>query len=157
MKNQILPLALSALAFASTSRGSATPTQSTNSTPSFCGVDARMLRFPDVSASQIAFVYAGDIWVAPKNGGDALRLSSPTGEESFPRFSPDGSQIAFSGNYDGNMDVYVIPSTGGLPRRLTFHGAPDRMVGWYPDGKSILFATTRSSEKDRFSQLYKIS
>src|SRR5262247_3536002 len=67
-----------------------------------CGVDARMLRYPDVSATQIAFVYAGDIWVAPKKGGLALRLSSPKGEESVPRFSPDGSQIAFSGNYDGN-------------------------------------------------------
>src|SRR6266404_4028987 len=126
-------------------------------TPSTCGINARMLRYPDVSATQIAFVYAGDIWVAPKTGGAALRLSSPKGEESFPRFSPDGSQIAFSGNYDGNMDLYVVPSTGGLPRRLTFHGAPDRMLGWYPDGKSILFATTRTSEKDRFNQLYKIS
>src|SRR5579864_3637125 len=73
-----------------------------------CGVDARMLRFPDVSATQIAFVYAGDIWVAPKSGGEAVRLSSPKGEETFPRFSPDGSQIAFSGNYDGNIDIYVV-------------------------------------------------
>src|SRR6187549_4012410 len=97
-------------------------------------VDARMLRYPDVSATQIAFVYAGDIWVAPKAGGDALRLSSPRGEESFPRFSPDGGQIAFSGNYDGNTDIYVVPSTGGLPKRLTYHGAPDRMLEWYPDG-----------------------
>src|SRR6266478_2511778 len=132
-------------------------TTSKSASASACGVDARMLRYPDVSATQIAFVYAGDIWVAPKTGGAALRLSSPKGEESFPRFSPDGSQIAFSGNYDGNMDLYVIPSVGGLPRRLTFHGSPDRMLGWYPDGKSILFSTTRTSEKDRFNQLYKIS
>ncbi len=127
----------------------------TNS-PSACGVAARMLRYPDVSATQIAFVYAGDIWVAPKTGGPALRLSSPKGEESFPRFSPDGSQIAFSGNYDGNLDIYAIPATGGLPKRLTFHGDPDRMLEWYPDGKSILFATSRTSEKDRFNQLYRI-
>jgi tricorn protease len=126
-------------------------------TASPCGVDARMLRYPDVSATQIAFVYAGDIWVAPKTGGDAMRLSSPRGEESFPRFSPDGSQIAFTGNYDGNEDIYVIPSTGGLPKRLTFHGAPDRMLEWYPDGKSILFASTRTSEKDRFNKLFKMS
>src|ERR1041384_357884 len=124
---------------------------------STCGVDARMLRYPDVSATQIAFVYAGDIWVAPKAGGDALRLSSPKGEESFPRFSPDGSKIAFSGNYDGNMDVYVVPANGGLPKRLTYHGAPDRMLEWYPDGKSILFASSRTSEKDRFNKLFKIS
>src|SRR6266581_406065 len=129
----------------------------TTKSASACGVDARMLRYPDVSATQIAFVYAGDIWVAPKSGGEALRLSSPKGEELFPRFSPDGTQIAFSGNYDGNTDLYVVPATGGLPKRLTYHGAPDRMLEWYPDGKSILFATTRTSEKDRFNQLYKIS
>jgi tricorn protease len=121
------------------------------------GIDARMLRYPDVSSTQIAFVYAGDIWVAPKAGGEAERLSSPKGEESFPRFSPDGSQIAFTGDYDGNMDVYVMPVSGGLPKRLTYHGAPDRMLEWYPDGKSILFASPRASEKDRFNQLYKMS
>src|SRR6266498_1102485 len=85
------------------------------------GIDARMMRYPDVSATQIVFSYAGDIWVAPKSGGLAERLSSPRGEEIFPRFSPDGSQIAFSGNYDGNLDIYVVPAIGGLPRRLTFH------------------------------------
>ncbi len=121
------------------------------------GVDARMLRYPDVSATQIAFVYAGDIWVAPKTGGEAMRLSSPKGEESFPRFSPDGTQIAFSGDYDGNLDIYVVPATGGLPKRLTYHGDPDRMLEWYPDGKSILFASSRTSEKDRFNKLFKIS
>ena len=67
-------------------------------------LDARMMRYPDVSATHIAFVYAGDIWVVPKSGGEAVRLSSPRGEESFPKFSPDGSLIAFSGNYDGNTD-----------------------------------------------------
>jgi tricorn protease len=134
-----------------------TRAQAQTNSATACGVDARMLRYPDVSATQIAFVYAGDIWVAPKTGGPALRLSSPKGEESFPRFSPDGAQIAFSGNYDGNTDIYVVPSTGGLPKRLTYHGDPDRILGWYPDGKSILFATTRTSEKDRFNKLYRIS
>src|SRR5262245_7736841 len=90
-------------------------------------VDARMFRYPAVSAQDIAFVYAGDIWVVPKTGGTATRLSSPRGEEMFPRFSPDGASIAFTGNYDGNQDIYVIPTGGGLPRRLTFHGAPDRV------------------------------
>ena len=71
-------------------------------------IDARMFRFPDVSATHIAFVYAGDVWVAPKTGGTAHRLSSPRGQESFPRFSPDGSQIAFSANYDGNTDALFI-------------------------------------------------
>src|SRR2546425_10320805 len=91
-------------------------------------VDARMFRYPAVSTSEIAFVYAGDIWVAPKSGGTATRLSSPRGEEIFPRFSPDGSLIAFTGNYDGNQDIYVVAASGGLPRRLTYHGAPDRVL-----------------------------
>jgi len=120
-------------------------------------IDARMMRQPDVSAKQIAFVYAGDIWVAPKKGGVATRLSSPQGEESFPRFSPDGTQIAFSGNYDGNLDIYLIPVTGGVPKRLTHHGAPDRVIGWYSDGRSILFASSMTSEKDRFNKLFKVS
>ena len=136
--------------------GAEATTPQTNG-PAICGINARMMRYPDVSATQIAFEYAGDIWVAPKTGGLAQRLSSPKGEEIFPRFSPDGTQIAFSANYDGNMDIYVMPVTGGLPKRLTYHGAPDRMLEWYPDGKSILFASSRASEKDRFNQLWKIS
>ena len=76
-------------------------------------VDARMFRQPDVSATEITFVYAGDIWIVPKQGGVASRLSSPPGEEIFPRFSPDGSMIAFSANYDGNLEVYVVPTHGG--------------------------------------------
>jgi tricorn protease len=125
--------------------------------PLYAQIDARMLREPDVSATQIAFVYAGDIWVVPKSGGLAQRLSSPKGEESFPRFSPDGSTIAFSGNYDGNTDIYLIPAMGGIPKRLTHDPADDRMLGWYPDGKSILFASGMQSGRDRFNQLYKVS
>jgi tricorn protease len=121
------------------------------------GINARLFRYPTVSATQIAFVYAGDIWVAPKSGGYAQRLSSPKGEELFPRFSPDGTEIAFSGNYDGNMDIYVMSAFGGLPRRVTYHGSPDRVLGWYPDGKNLLFASMRTSEKDRFNKLFKVS
>jgi tricorn protease len=119
-------------------------------------IDARMFRYPAVSATDIAFVYAGDIGVVPNTGGTATRLSSPRGEEMFPRFSPDGATIAFTGNYDGNQDIYTIPTGGGIPRRITYHGAPDRVLGWYPDGKSLLFATSRTSEKDRFNKLYRI-
>ncbi len=121
------------------------------------GIDARLLRFPDVSQDRIAFVYAGDIWIAPKAGGQAVRLSTPAGEEAFPRFSPDGRWIAFSGNYDGNTDIYVMPVTGGVPRRLTHHPMDDRMLDWYPDGKHILYATSMHSGKQRFRQLYKLS
>lgn len=120
-------------------------------------IDARMMRQPDVSATHIAFVYAGDIWVAPKTGGEAVRLSSPRGEESFPKFSPDGTTIAFTGNYDGNSDIYTVPVSGGVPQRVTHHGATDRMLDWYPDGQSLLFATTMTSFKDRFNQLYKVA
>src|ERR1039457_7217663 len=72
-------------------------------------IDARMMRQPAVSATQIAFVYAGDIWLVAKGGGAAVRISSPKGEESFPRFSPDGTLLAFTGDYDGNEDIYVMP------------------------------------------------
>ncbi|MEY4384735.1 MAG: hypothetical protein RLY20_18 [Verrucomicrobiota bacterium] len=120
-------------------------------------VDARLMRYPDVSETQVAFVYAGDIWVAPKGGGNAVRLSSPRGEELFPKFSPDGATLAFSANYDGNLDVYTMPVSGGVPKRITFHGASDRVFNWTPDGKSLLFASGRSSETVRYNKLFKVS
>lgn len=119
-------------------------------------VDARLLRQPDVSETQVAFVYAGDIWVAPKTGGTAHRLSSPKGTEAFPRFSPDGSEIAFSGNYDGNEDLYVMPAAGGQPRRVTHHPDDDRMLGWLPERGEILFASRMKSGRRRFRQLYRV-
>ncbi|HPG09054.1 MAG TPA: PDZ domain-containing protein [Saprospiraceae bacterium] len=120
-------------------------------------INARLFHQPDVSETQIVFAYGGDIWIVPKAGGMATKLSSPKGEESFPRFSPDGSQIAFSGNYDGNTDIYVLPSTGGVPVRVTHHGMSDRMLDWYPDGKSLLYASSMESGKQRFSQFYQVS
>ena len=120
-------------------------------------IDARMMQMPAVSKTQIAFVYAGDIWIAPKAGGAAVRLSTPRGAESFPRFSPDGTRLAFSGNYDGNADVYVMPAAGGEPRRITHHGANDRLLGWFPDGKSLLFASHMTSFTERAAQLFKVS
>jgi len=119
-------------------------------------VSARMFRMPDVSKTHIVFAYGGDIWIVDKNGGTASKLSSPSGSEAFPRFSPDGTQIAFSGNYDGNTDVYVIPTLGGLPTRLTYHDMSDILLDWYPDGKSILYRSSRESGKQRFSQFYKV-
>ncbi len=119
--------------------------------------DALMLRYPDVSKTEITFIYAGDIWVAPKTGGMARRLSSAEGNESFPKFSPDGSQIAFTANYDGNRDLYITGSLGGSPYRVTHHSASDNMVDWYPDGKSLLYRTAMTSPSGRYSRLYKIS
>ena len=119
-------------------------------------IDARLLRQPDVSATQITFVYGGDIWIVAKEGGVAQRLSTPAGEESFPRFSPDGTLIGFTGNYDGNEDIFVIPVGGGVPTRVTHHPDQDRMLGWYPDGESILFATLMTSEKQRYRKLFRV-
>ena len=126
-------------------------------TPAAAQIDARMFRYPDVSATHIAFVYAGDIWVVPKSGGMATRLTSAPGEELFPRFSPDGSHIAFSASYDGNLDAYVVPTLGGDPVRLTYHPMDDRVVGWHPDGTRVLIASSRESGRQRFSQFYLVS
>lgn len=120
-------------------------------------VNARMLQFPDVSKSHITFIYAGDIWIVAKEGGTAQHLSSPSGMELFPKFSPDGNSIAFQGNYSGNNDVFVIPTLGGLPSRVTNHPSTDRVLDWYSDGSSILFSSFRESGRQRFRQLYKIS
>jgi tricorn protease len=104
-----------------------------------------LLQKPAVSASQIAFSYAGDLWVVDRAGGDARRLTVGVGLESYPVFSPDGKWIAFAGEYEGNLDVYIVPTAGGVPRRLTHHPDPDVPVAFTPDGKQILFRSTRHS------------
>ena len=119
--------------------------------------DARMLRFPDVSQDEIVFLYAGDLWRVDKHGGLASRLTSSAAMEQFPKFSPDGQRIAFSGNYDGNTDVYIMNSQGGSPVRLTHHSSADIVVDWYPDGKNILYRSTMESARTRFNQFYKQS
>ncbi len=100
-------------------------------------IEAAMLRFPDVSRTQIAFVYDNDVWTVPKEGGVASPLSSPAGQEQHPKFSPDGRSVAFSANYDGNFDVFVMPVEGGTPRRLTYHPNFDRVVEYAPDGRVV--------------------
>src|SRR2546423_15558707 len=89
-----------------------------------------LLRRPTLSRTQVAFVYAGDLWVVAREGGEARRLTAGVGVETRPYFSPDGSQIAFTGEYDGNVDVYVVPPAGGGPRPPTFHPPPDQGPGW---------------------------
>lgn len=96
-----------------------------------------MLRFPDVSQSEIVFVYANDLWTVPREGGQAAPLASPPGAERFPRFSPDGQTIAFVGNYDGGVDLYTIPLAGGVPTRVTHHPARETLSGWTSDGQLI--------------------
>ena len=124
--------------------------------PAEAQVDARMLRHPDISQTQIVFVYAGDIWVVNKEGGIAHNLSSPLGEETSPKFSPDGSRIAFTAQYDGNSEVYVLPSGGGSPKRITYHPMPEKVVDWYPDNKSLLITSSRESGRQRYAQFYQI-
>jgi tricorn protease len=124
--------------------------------PATAQVDAGLFRYPDVSKTGIVFTYANDLWLAPKEGGTAIKISSPPGVESFPKFSPDGKTIAYTGNYDGNQDVYVLPVDGGIPTRLTYHGQQDRVVDWTPDGKRVLFASGRESGRERYNQFYTV-
>jgi len=107
-----------------------------------------LLQNPTLSRTQIAFAYGGDIWIVSREGGDAQRLVTGLGTLRGPIFSPDGTMLAYTGNYDGNDDVYVVPSAGGDPRRLTFHPGADVAVGWTPDGKSVLFRSHRLSHSD---------
>jgi tricorn protease len=114
-----------------------------------------LFRKPTISKTQIAFSYGGDLWIVERSGGDARRLTSDIGIEIDPIFSPDGTQIAFTGEYDGNEDVYVIPAAGGVPKRLTSHPGADQVVGWTRDGKRILFRSARDSYSG-FTQLYTV-
>ena len=107
-----------------------------------------LFRSPALSATQIVFSFAGDLWSVPRAGGEAKRLTAGAGSENGPVFSPDGSQIAFTGEYDGNVDVFVMPAAGGVPKRLTYHPSQDWAVAWSPDGKRILFGSVRASAND---------
>ena len=121
----------------------------------FAAADSpKILRWPTLSRTQIAFTYANDLWIVGRDGGDARRLTTGLGLETHPIFSPDGSLIAFSGEYEGNRDVYVVPAAGGVPRRLTYHPDVDEVLGWTPDGKRILFRSARNSHVQWVDQLY---
>ena len=108
---------------------------------------------PVLSATQVVFVFAGDLWSVPRAGGEARRLTAGAGVESNPTFSPNGEWIAFTGQYDGNTDVFVMPAQGGVPKRLTWHPDADTAIGWAPDGKRVLFSSTRTSYS-RFRELF---
>lgn len=116
-----------------------------------------LLRQPAVSATQLAFVYGGELWVSGRDGRQPRRLADRVAPEFSPRFSPDGRWIAYSAVYDGNTDVYVIPAAGGQPRRLTWHGGTDQVSGWSPDGKKVLFASSREVLNNRSNQLYEVA
>jgi len=105
----------------------------------------RLLRQPTLSATQVAFAYANDVWVAPRTGGDARRLTSFQGDETDPQFSPDGRLVAFTAEYGGNTDVWVLPVEGGEPKRLTWHPGADVARGWTSDGKRVVFSSSRTN------------
>ena len=115
-----------------------------------------LLRNPAVSQNEVVFEYANDLWIVGRGGGEARRLTAGVGREFSAHFSPDGTQIAFSGEYGGNVDVYVISAAGGVPRRLTYHPDSDIAVGWTPDGKRVLFSSHRDSFADS-GKLYTIA
>ena len=115
-----------------------------------------LFRQPDIGREGIVFVYGGDLWLAPRAGGVARRLTANPSNKAFPKFSPDGKWIAFTGDYDGNTDVYVIPAEGGEPKRLTYHPAPSRVLGWTPDSKAVLFCSGRTSFSGRFDKAFTV-
>ncbi|MBI5364678.1 MAG: PDZ domain-containing protein [Planctomycetes bacterium] len=115
-----------------------------------------MLRFPDVGATHIVFVYADDLWLVPREGGVATPLASPPGVEVLPRFSPDGKTIAFVGNYAGNRDLYTVPVGGGVPARVTHHPSAETLCDWTPDGR-LLFFTNGFAGRDRQVQLFTVA
>ncbi|MBP2681708.1 MAG: peptidase, partial [Candidatus Krumholzibacteriota bacterium] len=128
--------------------------------------ETKLLRFPDIHQGKVAFCHAGDLWVASADGGLAVRLTSHPGQELFPKFSPDGKWIAFTGQYDGDEQVYVMPVEGGVPKQLTYYpakgplpprwGYDNQVYGWTKDGKSVLFRSMRYGWDLTDTQLYTV-
>src|ERR1044072_6971147 len=96
-------------------------------------IEPSLLQKPTLSRTQIVFVYAGDLWLGGRDGGTPARVPTGRGGATYPKFCPDDSMIAFTGEYDENVDVYVVPVTGGVPRRLPYHPGADAVSGWTPD------------------------
>ena len=130
--------------------------------------ESRLLRFPDIYKDKVAFVYGGDIWLASASGGVARRITSHPGRELFPKFSPNGKWIAFTGQYDGNFNVYVMPAEGGQPRQLTFYqgsaqplsdrmGIHNQVVTWTPDSKRIVFLSRRDASNGWIKRPFTVS
>ncbi len=129
--------------------------------------EARLLRFPAVHGNQVAFSYAGDLYIVPRAGGIARKITSNPGYEVFPKFSHDGKQIAFTGQYDGNTEVFVIPASGGEPKRISYTATlsrddiADRMgpnnvvLGWAPDDKHVLYRSRATSFNPFKGKIYK--
>lgn len=118
--------------------------------------DAVLLRTPDVSETHIVFQYGGDLWTSPHAGGAAARLTSARGNESLPKFSPDGQTVAFMADYDGGSDIYTIPLSGGAPTRITFHPGRETLANWHPSGDSLLYFSSEASGVARAPKIFRI-
>lgn len=118
--------------------------------------EVRLARYPAIHGDKVVFSYASDLWLSEGGGTLARRLTSDSGQEALPRFSPDGKMIAFIGQYDGGQDVYVMPTEGGPPKRLTFDPNSKLIVGWTPDGK-IAYGSTAGSHTNRMLRLWLVS
>ncbi|MDX2041504.1 MAG: PDZ domain-containing protein [Acidobacteriota bacterium] len=115
-----------------------------------------LVRKPTMNRTHIVFQYAGDLWSVPRAGGEAARLTNGAGGEGNAIFSPDGQTVAFTGEYDGNVDLFTVPASGGVPKRVTSYPGVDALCNWTPDGKSLLFLSDRSSESRRFMKLFTV-
>ncbi len=124
--------------------------------PSLAAAAPGYLRYPDLHGDTVVFSAEGDLWTASIQGGAAQRVTAHEGTERYPHFSPDGSMLAFTENYDGNADVYVMPVTGGEPRRLTWHPRDDELLGWWDDGQSVVFRSRRDCPHGRSTYLYTV-
>lgn len=116
----------------------------------------RLLRQPSVSATQVAFVYGADLWVADLNGQNVLRLTSTAAVETDPHFSPDGKWIAFTSNRSGSASVYIVSAKGGDAKRLTFHPSPSAARGWSNDGKHVLYASEQQTAPSTYMRLWTV-
>jgi len=124
--------------------------------PGLIKPQAGMMRYPAISSTSIAFVYANKLWVVSKAGGTAVPVANPSGRLAYPKFSPDGETLAFTGNYDGNPDLYTIPVAGGIPTRVTHNPAAEILCNWTPDGR-LLFSSNFAAGLARTAQLYTVS
>lgn len=119
--------------------------------------ETKLLHYPDICKNNIAFCFGGNLYITQTDGSNVKQLTSFSGEVILPKFSPDGEQIAFTADFDGNKEIYVMSAHGGNPKRLTFYPADDYVVDWHPDGTKIIFRSNRSSFSYRFNRLHTVS